>query len=72
MLCLIARLDDVQSSQNATEDLAPTKLGMKNKALETISEVLKNWIKCGKLGPGFGLGVYSPEPELEVNLFTDG
>ena len=70
MLYLIARLDNVQSSQNATEDLARTKSGMKNKALETIGEVLKNWIKRGNMGSGFGLGVYSPEPELEVSLFT--
>ena len=67
MLYLIAKLDNVQSFQNATEDLAQTKSEMKNHALETISEVLKNWILLGKLGPGFGYGVYSPKPELEVN-----
>ena len=67
MLYLIAKLDSVRSSQNVTEDLKETRVGMKNSALEKICILLKDWIQRGRIGAGFGLGYFSsPEPELEV------
>ena len=56
MLYLIAKLDSVHSSQHVAEDLKEIRVGMKNSALKKISTLLKNWIRCGRMGDGFGLG----------------
>ena len=69
MLYLMTKLDTVQSSQNTTEDLKHTRAGMKSNALEKISCLLKKSMQRGRMGVGFGFGVYcSTEPELEVIL----
>ena len=50
MLCLTARLDTVQSSPSSTDIKQ-----MKEKALESIRDLLNDWIRrAGVIGPRFG------------------
>ena len=65
MLYLMEKLDSVQSSHYTAEQIEQTRVGMKKKALETISKLLKNWMQYGRMGTSFGC-LFSPDVEIKV------
>ena len=68
MLYLIAKLDTVKFSQNASEDFNQGG-EMKDRALKRIHLLLSNWMRSG-IGSRFGMRD-SPELELKVLIIKN-